>query len=84
MTLAPADLALLQSLGADVKFVFITSSITLAQGDALAIEVNATAATKCERCWHYTLDVGADAAHPGICGRCVSNLHGTGETRQVA
>ena len=84
LTLSPVDLALLQSLGADVKFVFITSSITLAQGDALAIEATATAATKCERCWHYTLDVGSDAAHPGICGRCVSNLHGTGETRRVA
>ena len=84
LTLAPEDFALLQSLGADVKFVFITSSITLAKGDALAIEAAATAATKCERCWHYTLDVGSDAAHPGICGRCVSNLHGTGETRRVA
>jgi len=28
--------------------------------------------------------VGADAAHPGICGRCVSNLHGAGEVRRVA
>ena len=43
-----------------------------------------TAATKCERCWHYTDDVGADPAHPGICGRCVSNLFGTGESRTVA
>jgi isoleucyl-tRNA synthetase len=84
LTLSSEDFALLQSLGADVKFVFITSSITLAQGDALAIEVAATAATKCERCWHYTTDVGSDAAHPGICGRCISNLHGTGETRRVA
>ncbi|MFM6991758.1 MAG: class I tRNA ligase family protein, partial [Rhodoferax sp.] len=84
LTLAPGDFALLHSLGADLKFVFITSSITLVQGDALAIEASATAATKCERCWHYTLDVGSDAAHPGICGRCVSNLHGTGETRRVA
>ena len=84
LTLAPEDLALLQSLGADVKFVFITSKLTLAQGDALAIEATATTATKCERCWHYTVDVGSDAAHPGICGRCVSNLYGTGETRSVA
>ncbi len=84
LTLAPEDLALLQSLGADVKFVFITSKLTLAQGDALAIEATATTATKCERCWHYTVDVGSDAAHPGICGRCVSNLYGTGESRSVA
>jgi isoleucyl-tRNA synthetase len=84
LTLAPEDFALLQGLGAEVKFVFITSSITLAQGDVLAIEAVATTATKCERCWHYTTDVGSDAAHPGICGRCVSNLYGTGETRHVA
>jgi len=84
LTLASDDFALLQSLGADLKFVFITSAVTLAHGDALAITAAATAATKCERCWHYTDDVGADAAHPGICGRCVSNLFGAGESRTVA
>jgi isoleucyl-tRNA synthetase len=39
---------------------------------------------KCERCWHYRADVGQDAAHPTLCGRCVSNLYGAGETRTVA
>jgi isoleucyl-tRNA synthetase len=39
---------------------------------------------KCERCWHVREDVGADAEHPEICGRCVSNLHGEGETRACA
>ena len=29
-------------------------------------------------------DVGADAGHPGLCGRCISNLHGTGEVRTCA
>ena len=84
LTLEPADFALLQTLGADLKFVFITSAVTLARGDAMAIAAAATTATKCERCWHYTDDVGADAAHPGICGRCVSNLFGAGESRTVA
>ncbi len=84
LTLEHADFALLQSLGADLKFVFITSAVTLVQGDAMAITAAATTATKCERCWHYTDDVGADAAHPGICGRCVSNLFGAGESRTVA
>ncbi len=40
--------------------------------------------TKCERCWHYRADVGADANYPHICGRCVSNLHGNGESRTYA
>ena len=29
-------------------------------------------------------DVGIDAAHPTLCGRCSSNLYGAGETRSVA
>ena len=78
------DLEILQSLGADLKFVFITSAVALQAGDALTITCGASTAVKCERCWHYTDDVGLDAAHPGICGRCVSNLYGAGEHRVVA
>ncbi|MBI3192687.1 MAG: class I tRNA ligase family protein, partial [Pedosphaera parvula] len=26
---------------------------------------------KCERCWHWETDVGSQAEHPTICGRCV-------------
>ena len=29
---------------------------------------------KCSRCWHYTTDVGLEAAHPTICSRCVAVL----------
>ena len=52
--------------------------------DGLFIKVAATTAEKCERCWHYCDDVGADPAHPEICGRCVSNVDGDGEQRQFA
>jgi isoleucyl-tRNA synthetase len=83
-----ADLALLQSLGEDLKFVFITSRATLdptplADGE-LAVGVQASPDTKCERCWHWRTDVGCDPAHPAICGRCVANLFGAGEPRGVA
>jgi isoleucyl-tRNA synthetase len=27
---------------------------------------------KCERCWHWETDVGAQAAHPTICARCAA------------
>jgi isoleucyl-tRNA synthetase len=82
---APADdHALLASLGEDLKFVFITSQVTLQAGDALAVQVAVSEAAKCERCWHYRDDVGHDAAHPTLCGRCTSNLYGAGETRTVA
>ncbi|WP_367849077.1 isoleucine--tRNA ligase [Rhodoferax sp. WC2427] len=78
------DFALLSSLGADLKFVFITSAITLVATPAVAISAKASLDTKCERCWHYTPDVGVDAAHPTLCGRCSSNLYGAGETRVFA
>ena len=82
---APAeDFEALQSLGEDLKFVFIASSVTLERGDALAIRALPSADTKCERCWHWRADVGADAAHPTICGRCTSNLFGAGEPREHA
>ena len=84
LTAPPEDHALLASLGDDLKFVFITSAIELKAGSALSTAVTASKAVKCERCWHYRDDVGADAAHPTICGRCVSNLHGAGETRTAA
>ncbi|GMV48446.1 MAG: isoleucine--tRNA ligase [Pseudomonadota bacterium] len=84
ITAPAADHALLASLGEDLKFVFITSAVTLAEGDALAIGVTPSAAKKCERCWHWRSDVGADAAHPLLCGRCTGNLFGAGEARCCA
>ncbi|MFO1225285.1 MAG: class I tRNA ligase family protein, partial [Burkholderiaceae bacterium] len=81
---APDDHALLASLGDALKFVFITSAAKLLPADALRVEVAPSPATKCERCWHYRDDVGADARHPALCGRCVSNLFGGGELRTVA
>jgi isoleucyl-tRNA synthetase len=76
----------LKRLGDDLKFVFITSraSLHLREGSPLEIKVSPSAHAKCERCWHYRDDVGSDAAHATLCGRCVSNLHGTGEVRTHA
>ncbi len=89
ITAAANDAALLRSLGDDLRFVTITSTAHVVDGDALAVAVTPSTATKCERCWHYTADVGADPTHPSICGRCVSNLAeaagtGAGEQRVVA
>jgi len=82
---APADdLALLASLGDDLKFALIVSAVELLAGDELAVQVVPSTAAKCERCWHYRDDVGTDAAHPTLCGRCTSNLFGAGEPRTVA
>jgi isoleucyl-tRNA synthetase len=84
LRLPPADLAVLQSLGDDLKFVFITSAVTLVASDRLGIEVSPSTAAKCERCWHWRDDVGHDPEHPTICGRCTSNLYGAGEHRAHA
>lgn len=84
LTAGPEDHALLASLGDDLKFVFITSAIQLIAGSDLQISVTASSDAKCERCWHYRSDVGHDAAHPSLCGRCTSNLYGAGEHRACA
>ena len=71
----------------DLRFVMITSSATtyrVADNAEQKIAVTASQHAKCERCWHYRADVGIDAAHPTICGRCVSNLFGQGEVRRFA
>jgi isoleucyl-tRNA synthetase len=79
----------LVSFGDDLKFLLIVSKVELLQVDgvdegACEVRVVPSSALKCERCWHYRDDVGRDAAHPAICGRCVSNLFGAGEARTVA
>ena len=84
LTVPEADHALLASLGDDLKFVFITSAIELIAGDAQQISATPSFDSKCERCWHYRADVGIDPVHPTICGRCTSNLVGTGEHRLAA
>jgi len=79
-----ATQALLAPLGDDLRFVLITSQARLVAAATDRIEVTPSAAKKCERCWHYRDDVDADAGHPGLCGRCVSNLAGSGEVRSHA
>ena len=89
----------LASLGDELKFVFITSDAAVeAHGkrpeDAVAaaetaggqywLTVTPSEAGKCVRCWHRRGDVGSDAAHPQLCGRCVANVDGPGEMREFA
>ena len=84
LTLSSTDHALLQSLGEDVRFVFITSALQFETGQTLTVQVSPSPHVKCERCWHYRADVGQVAAHPQLCQRCDSNLHGVGESRSFA
>ena len=75
---------LLSTLGEDLRFVLITSQARLVRGAGWKTTVTPSQHVKCERCWHYRADVGRDAAHPEICGRCTANLYGDGEARTHA
>ena len=75
---------LLNSVGADLKFAYMVSKITLVAADVTSVEVLVSEQQKCERCWHYTADVGSNSEHPTICARCVENVVGSGETRHTA
>ena len=86
----------LSALGDELRFALITSyarvhPLDSAPADALdtdidslKVQVKASAHTKCVRCWHHREDVGANAEHPELCGRCVDNVTGAGETRRFA
>ncbi|MBL4713762.1 MAG: isoleucyl-tRNA synthetase [Alloalcanivorax sp.] len=87
---------LLGRLGDELRFVTITSTATLAPlADApadlpdsavagLKVRVAPSPHEKCVRCWHHRPDIGTDANHPELCGRCVTNLDGDGEERHYA
>jgi len=69
------DLSLLLSVAEQLPFIFIVSRVSVQPGvGELQINIAASGHQKCERCWHYRADIGQDAAHPHICGRCVLNL----------
>ena len=72
------------SLGDDLKFVFICSAVTVVRSDSEQLQVRPLEHAKCERCWHVRADVGAQPGQPGLCGRCIDNLFGSGEVRHHA
>ena len=77
----------LNALGSELRFFLITSSakvIEAGEGDNYVIDVRATSAPKCVRCWHRRPDVGSHAEHPELCDRCVTNVTTTGEERHYA
>ena len=86
----------LQTLEKELRFILITSEVKLermsdASADALETEldglkVNVAAIDhqKCVRCWHRRPEVGTINEHPELCGRCVDNIEGEGETRVFA
>ena len=43
--------------------------------DGVTLRISRASGEKCERCWHYTEDIGDNSAHPTICGRCIAALN---------
>jgi len=94
------DYALLQTLGDELRFVFLTSYALLVCVDEQStlpdnvqsaenvanvwIQAVASSHEKCARCWHHREDVGSNAQHPTLCQRCIDNIDGDGEERLYA
>jgi isoleucyl-tRNA synthetase len=78
----------LQLLGDELKFVLITSKVSLLQNttsdSALEIDVSASEHARCDRCWHQVEEVGKNETHPELCDRCINNIDGEGEQRHYA
>ncbi len=73
-----------QPLADELRFLFISGdvSVTAVNADEVFVLAQPSTKTKCVRCWHHRADVGVDAKHPELCGRCVSNIEGPGEDRK--
>ena len=90
------DKKLLDSLGDELRFVFITSyarvhletdrpkNAVKTSIEDVWMMANASKHAKCIRCWHHREDVGSHSKHPELCGRCIENIDGEGETRRYA
>ncbi|MCB1706337.1 MAG: isoleucine--tRNA ligase [Halioglobus sp.] len=86
----------LLALGDELRFVLITSAASVEPLEAapagavsselpeLKLLIELADAEKCERCWHRSPSVGASAAHPTLCERCIENVDGQGEQRCFA
>ena len=80
----------------ELRFVLITSYATVlpesqehadklpTELEGLELRLKPSDNSKCVRCWHHRADVGINADHPELCGRCVENVDGEGETRLYA
>jgi len=73
---------LLEQYAAQLPALFIVSQVDLERGSegeqAAAnpeVKVERARGQKCERCWKYTTDVGADARFPTICGACADAVN---------
>ena len=75
------DKSILDKLGSELHFVFISSQASVIDGDTLSIQIDQISDEKCTRCWHRDSTVGESKDHPEICSRCEENIDQSGESR---
>lgn len=63
---------LLEQYARELPGLFIVSQVAVEPGADLAVKVERAEGVKCERCWKYTTDVGANAAYPTACAACAA------------
>jgi isoleucyl-tRNA synthetase len=71
--------SLLQRYTDQLRYLFIVSAVTLAQGSGngtggVHVEVKKADGAKCDRCWNYSTHVGEDKTYPTVCERCSAVL----------
>ena len=76
------DVALIEPL--DMAELTISSEVSVELGapptqtysidgvDGVSVRVEVARGSKCQRCWQYSIDVGASTIYPDLCGRCCS------------
>ncbi|MCL6714168.1 isoleucine--tRNA ligase [Pseudomonas sp. R2.Fl] len=73
-----------QPLAEELRFFLISGDVSVGavEADEVFVLAQPTDKAKCVRCWHHRADIGANPAHPELCGRCASNVDGPGEDRR--
>jgi isoleucyl-tRNA synthetase len=76
------DFQILNKLGNELHFLFISSEAKVKEGKNFKIKVTTSKNAKCVRCWHRDLSVGSIQEHPELCNRCIDNIENDGEQRK--
>jgi len=75
------DYSLLQKIGKELHFIFISTDAQIKKADSFSIEISVSDDPKCSRCWHRCKSVGTIKGHEEACSRCVENIENDGELR---
>ena len=81
LNLEDEDYSLLQKIGKELHFIFISTDAQIKKADSFSIEISVSDDPKCSRCWHRCKSVGTIEGHEEACSRCVENIENDGELR---